>query len=254
MSSTSAETELLIVRHGETQWNAEGRVQGSGDSSLTVRGLSMAKALASRLRSGRKEIHACYASPLGRAYHTAQILCSSEGGVNLPITREPRLAERSFGVLEGLTDDEQRQMFPQVKLAISAGDDDYAPPGGGESKSEVRARVLEALDEIVRAHPGQRVLIVTHGAVLGTIARSVLGLSHSAAMEKPNCVINLLRWRKGKWEIAIWGDAGEFCAVLPHGEWLVDTSAALRLIGMGFVLGAIAGTLWGAALASRRRQ
>ena len=252
-STITEGTELVLVRHGETVWNTQGRIQGTGDSPLTENGVAQAEALAWRLhRSGRCPITACYASPLGRAHHTAQILTSN--GLALPVTLEPDLAERNYGVLEGLSPEEKLARFPEVVAEDEAGGEDYAPPGG-ESRAMVRTRALRALAKIASRHPGERILIVTHGAVLGIVARSVWGIprANTGAFSVPNTALNLFRWRNKRWQITAWGDTGEFCVGSGHGYWVVDVAAALRLIGVGVMLGAVA-SLGAAGLLVRRRR
>ena len=253
-------TELILVRHGETVWNVEGRMQGSEDSPLTTEGEAQVEALAWRLwRSGSRPITCIYTSPLGRAQGTAEILANG-GSAGAPAPRisiEADLVQRRVGVLEGLTDAETMAKCPDVAAANATGDEDYAPPGGGESRAQVRQRALRALAAIASRHPGERVLVVTHGAVLAAVARGVLGAEGwsfgGPQLAFPNAAVNLLRWKAARWQLATWGDTGEFCPGAAHGYWLVDAAAAMRLIGAGAVLGALAGLGLGVVVARRRR-
>lgn len=253
-------TEILLVRHGETEWNVQGRVQGSGDSPLTAKGIAQAEALAFRLwRSGERPIAACYASDLGRAQETARIILAGRVSTELamPVHTAPRLAERKFGVLEGLTTEEKRARYPEVLEAMeAAADDSWAPPGG-ESRAEVRERAMAELAAIAGRHPRERVLVVTHGAVVANVGRSVLGLERDAGSSRlstKNAALHLIRWANGRWSVDLWGDAGEFCAGSRPGYFIVDTAAAVRLLGVGAMAGTLLGLGIGALLARARSR
>lgn len=249
-------TELVLVRHGRTEWNAAGRIQGSGDSPLTSDGVGAAKALGWRLaRSGRRQPTACYASPLGRAHRTAELICA-QLSEPLVVLAEHALRERSYGCLEGLTYAEQIAQHPEVHARNRSGELEYAPPGGGESRAEVALRALDALTAIARRHPGERVLVVTHSGLLGIIARRIIGLSapaRSGTLRMPNAAVNLLRWRDGGWQIALWGDDGEFSPTLQEGEWLIDSTVALKLVMRVAAFGAATG-LAGFAIGRLRQR
>ena len=144
-------TTLLLARHGETDWNRELRIQGSSDIALNELGREQARALAEELAD--VPLHAIYASDLSRARATAAAVAATHG---LDVRLDSRLRERSFGSWEGLTR-EDLAAFPEGSRH------------DGESDEQVRARVLEAVQEIARAHPGQHVLVVSHGGALNTL-------------------------------------------------------------------------------------
>src|SRR4051812_40908884 len=102
--------KLYLIRHGETDWNAEGRIQGHSDIELNARGLEQARRLAARMPD-EGEFVALYTSPLKRAYRTAEMIGEA---LNIPITPDKRLFERSLGELEGLTMSDIRQKHPEV--------------------------------------------------------------------------------------------------------------------------------------------
>ena len=135
-------TTLLLVRHGETDWNAERRWQGHADVPLNERGRAQARALAEQL--GSEHIDAVYTSDLGRARETAEIVGACLG---IPIVVEPDLREIDVGPLEGLTA-EEAQAFAGWH---------------GEPVEAHSRRILQALARIAEAHPSGRVLTVTHG-------------------------------------------------------------------------------------------
>ena len=148
-------TTLLLVRHGETDWNAEGRLQGHTDRPLNDYGRRQATELAQRLAG--KGADAIYTSDLARAMETAQILGARLG---LTVVVDPDLREKNWGTWEGLTGDERIH----VEFA-------------GESTEDHRDRVLGALRRIAGRHPDQRVVVVTHGGSLRRIQAAVNGVA-----------------------------------------------------------------------------
>lgn len=168
-------TTLLLARHGETDWNRELRIQGSSDIELNELGRAQARALAQELE--HVELDAIYASNLSRARATAEAVAASHG---LEVKIDPRLRERSFGSWEGLTRD-----------------DIAARPGerhDGESDDEVRERVLEAVQAIADEHPGENILIVSHGGALNTLWHHALG---ERVERWANCAVYKLAVRDG---------------------------------------------------------
>jgi alpha-ribazole phosphatase len=161
---------LILARHGETAWNAEGRYQGQADTVLNEMGRQQAAALRQRLAG--EEIHAVYASDLQRAWKTAAVIAKPHG---LPVRSDPRLREIDFGAWDGLTYDEIGQRYPQALAAWKA-DPLSAGPPEGENLSQVTTRVQTALDDIVRVHQDQTVLLVAHGGSLQVLLCLALGL------------------------------------------------------------------------------
>jgi 2,3-bisphosphoglycerate-dependent phosphoglycerate mutase len=146
---------LHLIRHGETDWNAGGRVQGNTDVPLSERGRAQAEELAARLSDW--PIGALYSSDLRRALDTARPLAASLG---LEPIVDPILRERSFGVFEGLLDSEV-----EARLDDSAAfwRDPDTRPDGGESRREVWNRIVGFLDALLEAPPANEIAIVTHG-------------------------------------------------------------------------------------------
>ena len=151
------ETTIVLVRHGETDWNFERRVQGHTDRPLNETGRAQARALAAELAD--EEFDAVYSSDLARAYETARILAEAR---DLDVTVVPDLRERDFGTWEGLTDTEIEQRFPDARRGHW---------GDAETPEEMRERILGALARIADAHPGGRVLVVGHGGPVRAILR-----------------------------------------------------------------------------------
>src|SRR5450631_2617001 len=153
--------ELLLIRHGETSWNADARIQGHTDIDLSARGLHQAQVLARFL--GGTQVHAVYSSDLARASGTAQPLALALG---MALRTDLRLRERAFGLFEGCTYEEAEARWPNEYAIWRRREPGYAVPGGGESYLQARARVLQLLAQIVVEHAGQTVAVVTHGGVL----------------------------------------------------------------------------------------
>ncbi|NPA26302.1 MAG: histidine phosphatase family protein [Chloroflexi bacterium] len=151
-------TTLLLVRHGETDWNREGRYQGQADPGLNARGRAQAQALAHRLRAAGWRPQVIYTSPLRRAAETAAILNQAW---QVPVRVDPRLMEIHQGAWQGLTVDEIARRWPQLFEAWERTPWAVRPPGG-ETLAEVRDRVYAAIDDIVQRHPNDIVLVVAH--------------------------------------------------------------------------------------------
>lgn len=154
--------EILVIRHGETDWNAQGRLQGTMDTPLNSRGIRQAEAVAQSLKD--KGIHIVYASPLQRARKTAEIICEA---IDVPIVFREDLREKDFGSMQGLRVDEIDAIYGdslwEMRSVL-----DMAPPGG-ESNRDVILRLEPVIEEIKGLK--QRVLIVTHGAVARILYR-----------------------------------------------------------------------------------
>jgi len=161
---------LMLVRHGETDWNAQRRYQGQTDIPLSAMGKRQAELIGERL-AGQK-IDVVYASDLKRAWETAQIIAEKSG---LEILSEPRLRELKFGVLEGLTFGEAEASYPDMIVAWL--EDFNNTPEGAETIDLFNARIVSLLDDLKRKHGEQIVLLVGHGGSLSEILRVILGLS-----------------------------------------------------------------------------
>lgn len=150
-------TTILLVRHGETDWNLHRRLQGHADTPLNDRGREQAGALAAEL--AHEPIDAVYSSDLVRAHETARIVAERHG---LHVTAIDALRERNFGTWEGLSDDEIEARFPERQDGVL---------GDGETREEMAHRVLDALQRIAEQHPDGRVLVVSHGGPLRAVLR-----------------------------------------------------------------------------------
>lgn len=161
---------LLLVRHGETEWNVRRRYQGQSDVPLSELGKQQAALIAKRLAG--QTIDAIYASDLERAWETARIIANK---CNLEVFSEPRLRELKFGILEGLTFEEAEEQYPEM---IAAWLEDFNnTPEGAETIDLFNARVVSLLDDLKGKHNEQVVLLVGHGGSLSETLRILLGLS-----------------------------------------------------------------------------
>lgn len=195
-------TELILIRHGETEWNSQNRLQGHRDSALNHEGLRQADALAARLASVR--FHALYSSDLGRALETARRIAARTGHAVVP---DPRLRERGLGILEGLTREEAGQRHPEVFAGYSEGGPDYVVPEG-ESTAQRLAHAVECLRELGARHRGERVVAVTHGGVLSLLFRHSLGIPHHTrrTFSVLNAGWNQFDDHDGQLRLVTWGD------------------------------------------------
>ncbi len=167
-------TRLLLIRHGRTSWNAEGRYQGQTDTSLSELGREQAQRLADRLCS--EDIDALYASDLQRAWETAERIAA---GHHLAIRPEPRLREINFGEWEGKTH-EQIERSDSESLTRWFDDPVHRSPPGGETLKEVRDRVRAAYDDVMEHHREETVAIVAHGGTLRVLLCLALGMRPEA--------------------------------------------------------------------------
>ena len=205
MSTPQSEnmTQLILVRHGETLWNRERRMQGHSDSPLSDAGVRQARLLAGRL--AQIEFDALYSSDSERAHRTARSVAEVTGH---DIVVEPRLRERHFGVFEGLTGGEIQNLYPDDFLRFERRDPEFVVPGG-ESSLAFGSRVLGCLREIAERHCAQIVVVVTHGLVLDQVYRAAHGLPLNVPRgnELINASLNTFHYESGRWRLECWGDA-----------------------------------------------
>ena len=195
-------TPVILIRHGETLWNQQRRMQGHSDSPLSETGVRQARQLALRLK--QFSFSTLYSSDSGRAHHTARSVAEVTGH---DIVLEPRLRERHFGVFEGLTGSEIEASFAVDYARFKSRDQAFVIPGG-ESALQFRTRVLACLHEIAGRHARELVVVITHGLVLDAMYRAALGISPELPRihELVNAGINRLRYESGAWHIEVWAD------------------------------------------------
>ena len=186
MRTLEIRTRLCIIRHGETDWNADKRIQGHLDVPLNESGLRQAHSMAHGLAECR--FRAIYSSDLRRAWQTAKITASQ---LEIPLHSHEGLRERHSGVLEGRTVEELSRNNPEAHARFLDRDPDYRF-GKGESMRTFSARVVAAVEELVASHAGGTLLLVTHGGVLDVVFRIATGRSLDAPRDypMPNAGIN----------------------------------------------------------------
>lgn len=195
---------LCLVRHGETSWNAEHRLQGHTDIPLNATGRAQAEATAALLAAHRFD--AAYTSDLARAADTARAIGRRIGLDAQPLTA---LRERHYGAFQGLTYEEAQARHPDDYALFKARHPDHPLPQGGESLSAFARRIADALDTLVQRHSGEQILVVAHGGVLDIIYRIASGRPLSAPRDFriPNAALNWLRHdAPARWSIEQWAE------------------------------------------------
>jgi probable phosphoglycerate mutase len=203
-------TQLCIVRHGETAWNAEGRVQGQLDVPLSEVGISQARAVAIALRG--ETFSALYSSDLQRVTQTAEPTARMLG---LPVRLDPRLRERHYGMFQTLKYAEVKMLHPEDYARFKSKDPDY-DFRTGESLRTFHARSIECLADLAARHPGESLLVFTHGGVLEMARRFATGASLSTVreFEIPNCGINRMSISGDEWSVLGWAECAHLEAAL----------------------------------------
>lgn len=188
---------IILLRHGETKWNVEGRFQGQIDTDLSERGLAQGQKAAAALAD--VPIDVAIASPLSRSYLTCKMAADRH---NLTVRKDARLIEISHGLWEGVHADEIKDRYSE-ELALWHSAPEKVQMPEGENLEDVRRRVREAFDEYTRDYDGKTVLICAHDAVNKAIICDLLGLSmaHFWQIKQDNACINVLEWDKGAWRL-----------------------------------------------------
>ncbi|MBN1866065.1 histidine phosphatase family protein [Candidatus Sumerlaeota bacterium] len=194
-------TTLFIVRHGETAWNVEQRLQGQLDSPLTDLGRRQAEAVAERL--AEENLDVLYSSDLGRAMETARVIADRCGGPE--IVPDAGLRERNFGIFNGLNFAEARERDPEAYSHWM--EYDYVVPGG-ESPRQKAERGIAAVETVARRHPGRKIGIVTHGGILTSLLRRVMHVEAEAphGFLTYNGAVNVFLMENGALKLSTWGD------------------------------------------------
>ena len=195
-------TRIIAVRHGETAWNVDARIQGHLDVPLNGTGQWQARQLARAL--AHEPIAAIYASDLQRAHATAQAVADATGA---PLVADPGLRERSFGALQGRTFAQIEAELPEQALRWRKRDPDFAPEGG-ESLSVLRERIHTTTQRLAAQHVDGLVLLVAHGGVLDVLYRLATGqrLQAPRTWLLTNAAINRLLWTPQGLSLVGWAD------------------------------------------------
>ena len=196
-------TRIIAIRHGETAWNVDTRIQGHLDIPLNSTGRWQAQQLGVALAHER--LSAIYASDLLRAFETAQAVASATGQDIQPATG---LRERDFGAFQGHTFAEIEATQPELALRWRKRDPDFAPPEGGESLNNFRDRVLDCVNQLAARHPGELIALVAHGGVMDVLYRAATGqgLQAPRTWDLGNAAINRLLWTPQGLNLVGWAD------------------------------------------------
>ena len=199
-------TTFYVVRHGETEWNKAGRIQGQQNSVLNEEGLSQANAAARALkRMPPKSLTQLVSSDLGRTLQTAVPIAAALG---LPVQQDNRLRERAFGVFEGLERTQMQAQYPQEFARWQSRDPHYRVPGG-ESLEDMRARLSASFHEMAARWPHENVVVISHGGVLDVLYRIAMNIASEAprTWTLANASLNLIAIDAAlQWKVLDWGD------------------------------------------------
>ena len=195
-------TRIIALRHGETTWNVDTRIQGQLDIPLNSTGRRQAERMAQAL--GDEPITAIYASDLSRAWETAQYLGRA---LDVTVSKEEGLRERGFGDFEGKTFAEIAALLPEQSLRWRKRDPEFAP-AGGESLLALRSRVVAAAERLAAQHPGELIALVGHGGVMDVLYRAATRLELQAprTWALGNTAINRLLWSPQGFTLVGWAD------------------------------------------------
>jgi probable phosphoglycerate mutase len=195
-------TKILLVRHGETDWNKEHRLQGYIDIPLNQEGILQAELLGQALE--KEPIDIVYSSDLSRAFDTANAIAKRH---SLPIFVDKQLRERNYGEIQGMTYREIEEKLPENHHAWHSRDPHFQPRGG-ETLHEFNERVTNCIQHIANQHPDQIILIVAHGGVLDCMYRHAtqMGLAEKRKVELLNTSLNRLQFDGKNFQIHSWGD------------------------------------------------
>jgi probable phosphoglycerate mutase len=196
-------TRLIAVRHGETAWNVQSRLQGQLDIPLNERGLEQARRAARAIADSAPE--AVVSSDLVRARATAEAIAAFNA---CPLMLDAGLRERSFGGFQGMTHLEVAQRWPDESARWKSRDPDFVPGGDGESLNVFYARCIEATRRIAEAHPGRTIVLVAHGGVMDCLYRAAsrIPLDAPRGWSLDNAAINRLLYTDSGLTLVGWND------------------------------------------------
>ncbi len=181
-------TRIILVRHGQTEWNRVDRFRGRADIPLNETGLKQAEATGRRVASEWKPV-AVYASPLSRSVKTAEAIVAH---LNIPVQIEPGVIDIDYGQWQGLTHEEVKARWPEIYHAWCDAPQTARIPGG-ETLAKMRTRAMQAVKQIAARNPGQTVAVVSHTAVNRVILLAILGLGNDRfwRLGQDTCAVNV---------------------------------------------------------------
>jgi probable phosphoglycerate mutase len=205
-------TRFCLVRHGETDWNIERRLQGQLDIPLNHTGQQQARQLSQALSSTQQHFDALYVSDLLRTCQTAEAIATPLG---LQPIRTKALRERHFGCFQGLTYPEAEVQMPEAYRSFKSRDPAYAPEQG-ESLAVFSQRIEQFLCQAAERHPGKSLLVISHGGVLDIAYRlaNQLPITHTRDFPIPNAALNWISHCNGEWLMERWADQSHLAGSL----------------------------------------
>jgi 2,3-bisphosphoglycerate-dependent phosphoglycerate mutase len=176
---------LVLVRHGQSDWNLKNLFTGWKDPDLSPKGIEEAKAAGQRLKAKGLKFDMCFTSALTRAQHTLKLMLAELGQTGLPETRDQALNERDYGELTGLNKDDARKKWGEEQVLIWRRSYDVPPPGG-ESLKDTLARALPYYMHMIQPHvlDGKTVLVSAHGNSLRALIMAIEGLTPEQILER----------------------------------------------------------------------
>jgi probable phosphoglycerate mutase len=215
-------TEILLIRHGETAWNAEKRLQGHLDVPLNEEGLRQAAALGRALRDESFDL--IVSSDLLRARQTAEAIAMQRG---MEVRIDAGLRERCYGAFEGMLYADIDGRFPEAYAAWKARDIDARFPAGervAETLREFSQRAVAAIERIAKGGDYRRIALVAHGGVLECAYRAAqgIGFEHARDFDILNASINRFVWSGERLEMQQWGDVSHLFDPAPSGSLVLD--------------------------------
>jgi len=195
--------KIIFIRHGETIWNTEKRLQGHLNSPLTSKGETQASLIAKRLKKGH--FTSLYSSDLGRALQTAEYISNA---CNKPIIIDKELREHDFGIFQGLTYKEMEDKYPiEWNKYNSSNGFNYIIPQG-ESLKQRSERAIKVLNKIAERHKKETIVIVSHGEILSDILTYILEITpnNTSKFNKRNAAYNVFNKVGSEWTLDVWGD------------------------------------------------
>ena len=213
-----AATRIIAVRHGETAWNVQTRIQGQLDVALNEKGRWQAQRVGQALAD--EDIAAIYSSDLLRAHATAQAIADhSQDPRARAVQLHTGLRERGFGSFEGMTYADIESQWPEASKRWRQRDPDFAPPGG-ETPLQVHARVAETVRALAEPHLGEQIVLVAHGGVMDMLYRLATqqGVNMARTWELGNAAINRLLWTPEGLTLVGWADGRHLDEEVPLDE------------------------------------
>ena len=207
MSPNMTATRIIAIRHGETAWNVDTRLQGHLDVALNARGQWQAQRAAQALAD--EDIAAVYSSDLSRARATAQAIadqCSGQAAGH-PVRLHTGLRERGFGIFEGQTYAQINIDWPEESRRWRQRDPHFAPEGG-ETLVQLRERITHTVHAIASQHVGEQIVMVAHGGVMDALYRLATGqdIESPRTWDLGNAAINRLLWTPDGLTLVGWAD------------------------------------------------